>query len=315
VAEALDKHEAAMRTAGAKESSLTTLRFRLDGIFEKVIDQELGCLTRHEIEKLLDEYAEDHAPTTVLNVLDVVKAFYARAVMDKVVAQNPAKDIVGPGRRRAGKDQLRVDEARRWLACALEMAPAHHEALAATLTLLLGMRASEIAGLAVRDLDDEGRLLWVAAGGGKTEAARRRLEVPELIRSLLLTRAEGRAGEQPLFGVSRFSVRWWVRKICRLAGVPVVSAHGLRGTHSTLATTAGATAHFVISAMGHTSFDVTRKHYLAPGVEENARARRTFDVLQGGKSVNDTVQSFTDAESGSQTTSLTEHEKTLNPLE
>ncbi|MGB7810606.1 MAG: hypothetical protein WBP56_05675 [Polyangia bacterium] len=130
-----------------------------------------------------------------------------------------------------------------------------------------------------------------------------------------LLRWPRRAGEQPLFGVSRFSVRWWVRKICRLAGVPVVSAHGLRGTHSTLATTAGATAHFVISAMGHTSFDVTRKHYLAPGVEENARARRTFDVLQGGKSVNDTVQSFTDAESGSQTASLTDHEKTLNPLE
>jgi integrase len=95
----------------------------------------------------------------------------------------------------------------------------------------------------------------------------------------------------------------WVRKICGLAKVPMVSAHGLRGTHSTLATTAGATAHFVVSAMGHTSFDVTRKHYLAPGAEENARAKRTFEVLQGGKSVNDTVQSFIDARSGSQSTS------------
>ena len=289
VAEALDRHEVAMRAAGAKQSSVTTLRFRLDGFFESVLDEDLGSLTRPDLEGLLGEYAEDHSATTVLNVLDAVKAFYARAVSNKVVAGNPAQDIVGPGRRRRGKKQLRVDEARLWLACALEMAEKHHQALAATLALLLGMRASEIAGLAVRDLDDDGHLLWGAAAGGKTEAATRRLEVPELVRPLLLDRAQGRAGDQPLFGMTRHAVLCWVRKICGLAKVPMVSAHGLRGTHSTLATTAGATAHFVVSAMGHTSFDVTRKHYLAPGAEENARAKRTFEVLQGGKSVNDTV--------------------------
>ncbi len=303
VAEAIDKHEEAMRAAGAKPSSLTTTRFRLGGFFKSVMDEDLGLLTRYDVSKLLGEYADSHAPTTLLNVLDVVKAFYARAVADKVVVENLVKDNVGPGRRRRGKKQLRVDEARRWLACALEMALKHPQALACVLALILGLRASEIAGLAVRDLDDEGRLLWVAAGGGKTEAATRRLEVPELVRPLLVARAEGRGGDEPLFGITRHAILCWVKKICREAGVPVVNAHGLRGTHSTLATTAGATAHFVVSAMGHTSFDVTRKHYLAPGAEENARTKRTFEVLQGGKSVNDTVQSFTSAESGSKAAS------------
>ena len=68
---------------------------------------------------------------------------------------------------------------------------------------------------------------------------------------------------------------------------------------SFMAVRPGATAHFVVSAMGHTSFDVTRKHYLAPEAEENARTKRTFEVLQEGKSVNDTVQSFASAEFGS----------------
>ena len=141
--------------------------------------------------------------------------------------------------------------------------------------------------------------LIAALQSGKTEAATRRLEIPELLRQLLLNQAKGKVGDSSLFPMSRHAVLCWVKKICKMAKVPVVSAHGLRGTHSTLATTAGATAHFVVSAMGHTSFDVTRRHYLAPGAEQNARSKRTFEVLQGGKSVNDSSYSFTDGQKGS----------------
>ena len=44
VAEAIDKHEEAMRAAGAKPSSLTTTRFRLGGFFKSVMDEDfLAC--------------------------------------------------------------------------------------------------------------------------------------------------------------------------------------------------------------------------------------------------------------------------------
>ncbi len=298
VSEALGEHEVGMRTRGFKPSSVTTFRIRMAVFFASVMDEDLAVLTRRDIERLVEKYATSHASTTTLNVLEAVKTFFKQAVARQLLPESPAKDVMGPGRRSRGKKQLRVDEARRWLARALELVPKHPQALAATLALILGMRASEITGLAVRDLDDEGKILWVAAGGGKTEAATRRLEVPDLLRQLLLSHAAGKAGESPLFPISRHSVLCWVKKICKLAQVPVVSAHGLRGTHSTLATTAGATSHFVVQAMGHTSFEVTRRHYLAPGTEENARSKRAFEVLQGGKSVNDTIQSFTSSPKG-----------------
>ena len=48
--------------------------------------------------------------------------------------------------------------------------------------------------------------------------------------------AEGKSPEAKLFGEHwRDWVRKWVQRICEAAGVPVVTAHGMRGLHSTLA--------------------------------------------------------------------------------
>jgi integrase len=76
-------------------------------------------------------------------------------------------------------------------------------------------------------------------------------------------------GKQPidrLFGAraNRQTVLRHVRRICEAAGVPTVSPHGLRGTHASLAMTAGATGDLVASALGHESFTTTERHYARP---------------------------------------------------
>ena len=55
--------------------------------------------------------------------------------------------------------------------------------MAAMMSLLMGMRASEIVSRIVRDLDDEGRLLWIPET--KTEAGKRTLPVPEVLQPYL----------------------------------------------------------------------------------------------------------------------------------
>jgi integrase len=62
-----------------------------------------------------------------------------------------------------------------------------------------------------------------------------------------------------------------------------VTPHGLRGTHATLATSAGASGELVAATLGHASSKVTEKHYIAPGTAEQAKQRRVLKVLQGGK--------------------------------
>src|SRR5688500_9026417 len=134
--------------------------------------------------------------------------------------------------------------------------------IASVVTLLMGLRASEVTELTGGYVDDGGRVLWVAADGdGKTATATRQLLVPEVVRPYLLRLARSKGAEAKLFSFDRHALLRWVQAICRSAGVPVVTAHGMRGLHATLAVGIGATSEDVVKALGHTSFTVTKGHY------------------------------------------------------
>jgi integrase len=150
---------------------------------------------------------------------------------------------------------------------------------AAATALLLGMRASEIAERIVRDLDGGGRVLAVTAS--KTAAGVRRLRVPAVLQPLLHQLAAGKRAADRLFGagVNRHWVLRAVARVCRAAGVPAVTPHGLRGTHATLAVGAGISGDAVAASLGHESFAVTAAHYARPEAVSGAQAARVADTL------------------------------------
>ena len=63
----------------------------------------------------------------------------------------------------------------------------------------MGMRANEIVTRVVRDLNDDGKLLWIP--DSKTEAGPRTLQVPEL-RPYLKALAEGKSPQREALRVS-----------------------------------------------------------------------------------------------------------------
>lgn len=194
---------------------------------------------------------------------------------------NPLEGVDGVGKRKHGKPQLRIDEARSWMATAGARAGAGEAgAVAAMMALVMGMRASEIVSRQVRDLDDGGRLLWIPSA--KTEAGRRTLVVPEVLRGYLRDVVRGKGGEARIFGQHwRDWVRKWVQRICREAGVPKVTAHGMRGLHSTLALEHGASAQVVAASLGHVSPSTTIQSYAKPEAVAGARQRRVLGALEG----------------------------------
>ena len=106
--------------------------------------------------------------------------------------------------------------------------------------------------------------------------------------SLSGTRSMQRRGKGPhelLFGRHwRDWPRQWVQRICREAGVPEITAHGMRGLHSTLAVDSGITGHAVAAALGHESFEkTTAESYVQPGAIANAQQRQVLKVLAGGR--------------------------------
>ncbi len=133
-------------------------------------------------------------------------------------------------------------------------------------------------------LDDGGRCLWIDAG--KTEHARRRLDVPEPVQPYLNQLAVGKGPDDLLFGMSRRGgprrrQKMWemVRRLCQRARVPSVCAHSLRGLWATLAVQSGAVSHAVATSLGHHSFVMTQRHYAQGSAVANAATARVLGTL------------------------------------
>lgn len=204
--------------------------------------------------------------------LRVTRSFWKWMKRRGMVESNPWTEIEAVGRCKRGKPQLTIDESRKLVATCL--ASDRTDATAVLVCLLLGLRSAEVAAIDSRCLDDGGRLLRVP--GTKTEAALRIVEVPEVLRDRLAAFAA-----EP--GWTTFRVYHAVPRWCARAGVSRVSPHGLRGTHASLATSAGATGALVAAQLGHASEAVTKAHYSQPGAVATGSAKTAMRVLSGGR--------------------------------
>ncbi len=234
--------------------------------------------------ELYDVMTKQVAVDTHRNALAAAKSFGGWCVEQGWIRSNPVESVKPIGQRNRGKKQLRIDEARKLVDLCIKKANLGDEGAVGALTaFLMGMRASEVTDRVVRDLDDDGRLLWIEVG--KSKRSRRTIEVPALLRPYLLALAKGRAPEEQLItrGGStqgnKHGRHWLFRHVvalCKEAKVPTVCVHSLRGLHATLATDAGVSSHSVAAALGHSSPAVTHAHYIDSGTARRARTRKVM---------------------------------------
>ena len=296
IGEAKEAYEVYLRDEKQnKKRSYTATIWRLGVFFS---DDELGlsslgpskCASYYSaLRNRTTKYGKPFATDSHRNILAEAKTFLKWCVGRGYVRTNPLEGVEGTGKRRHGKPQLRIDEARRWQVKAAQLADEGEAgAVAALVTLVMGLRAGEVVSRVVRDLDDEGRLLWIP--DSKTEAGKRTLQVPDVLRDRLLELAEGKKSNDLLFGYhDRNWPRKWVGKICKAAGVPRVTAHGMRGLHGTLAVETGISAHAVAAALGHESVTTTLQSYAKAGAGTSARQEKVLRVLSGGGGVKESA--------------------------
>lgn len=280
IEEALAEYERSQR-GRKKPQSITTTMYRLSAFFAG--KGALRCDRVSGMDARYAELTETWAVATHRTALSEARAFGAWLVERRYCQTSPMDGVKAVGRIRHGKAQLRIDESRRWLAAALELAPKYTGAVAAMCGLLLGLRASEIVGRTVRDLDDDGRVLWIDET--KTEAGKRRVAVPEILRPWLVRLTVDKLPTALLFGRTRFWVRRWALRICEEAGVPPVCAHGLRGTHASLAIEAGASPDLVARSLGHASSAVTLEAYARADSQADATAGSAWGTLRGTRAL------------------------------
>jgi integrase len=281
---------------GNKEKSWRETERRMRSFFASAIGRSLDMLTERMCRDIYNELRARVSPTTQLNMLAEAKSFLAWC--DKqgwFTSGSPLRNVEPVGTRSERKDQLRTGESRAFLSVALGRG--NEGGLAGACALILGLRSGEIVERVCRDVDDEGRILWVPHA--KTKAGVRRVEVPELLALPLLELATAwpdgtsKGPADPLFGrrnrkgrVWRHGVSWvrfQARMLCKAAGVPYTPPHGLRGTHATLALAAGASGIVVAATLGHENEKITREAYAKPEATADASTRAVLQVLVGGK--------------------------------
>ncbi|HEX5058598.1 MAG TPA: site-specific integrase [Kofleriaceae bacterium] len=299
MSDAVQEHVVSMRERGLRSNTVTRAEYHLRSFFHLDAEEDgktipfaksgglLEDLSPRRCEALYQQLAKTVSVDTHRNALAAAKTFGKCCVDRGWIRINPAVGVKPFGQRNRGKKQLRIDEARRLVDLCIKKANAGDDAAVAVLTsLMLGLRASEVTDRVVRDLDDEGRLLWIEFG--KTKRSRRTLEVPAMLRPYLLALAKGRAPDEQLITrkqTKRGNKRdrhWllhWLHAYCDEASIPSVCSHSLRGLHATLAMEAGQTSHAVASALGHSTPAVTHAHYIEAGAKRRASTRRVTGKL------------------------------------
>jgi len=279
----------------AKPRSCLDQAAALDRFLGEYLQSDIGRMTPRRAGALYLETTETPtgktgkppAAATHQFYLALAQGFYKWALRKGYIAINPFKEVQPIGRASTGKAQLRLDEAKRYREAALRLFDENNDrlALAAVLPLYLGLRASEVMGRRVRDIDAGGTLIWIDRG--KSKNARRHLSVKARPLQLRLARMiAGRGPEEALFAVGdplklpvRSLLNTAVTRVCKTAGIPKICPHSLRGLWATLSVESGAAEGAVAAALGHGSFDVTAKYYAQPEALSGAKSARVLDLL------------------------------------
>lgn len=159
-------------------------------------------------------------------------------------------------------------------------------AAAVLLAVVTGMRESEVLSLRVQGTDEQFTVVRVLRG--KSRKALRPLKIFQddelrmgpVVSAALRSLSAGKAADAIVFHGERGPrhAKGWLRlnsnRICRLAGLPEVAAHGLRRTHLSLAEEQGATSEQMLLSAGHEARGMQEAAYLRPGAKEQGAARR-----------------------------------------
>ena len=195
------------------------------------------------------------------------------AVAMDLLADNPCARVPRPRAEPAPRPTWGEEEARRFYdAC---LASGHPLGPLLGFLLCTGLRVGEALGLRWRDVGEDGALLvreqavWVGrelvTGPPKTRAGVRAVALPRAALRCLEALPPPRSPDEHVFWRERppysVQVSRAMTALCRGAGVPRLTAHGLRGVAASLMVARGMEPRAVQAALGHSRPSITLDLY------------------------------------------------------
>jgi integrase len=253
----------------------------------------LAAVLPSEVQAWATDRARALAPSTLRNLVSLLRSIYASAVLDRLVVSSPVVRVALPRHERARVVPLTVDQVQA-LADAM---PARNRAMVVT-QAGLGLRIGELLALRVQDVDflrRTARVEYQIAPGAKersdpkTPRSRRTVPLPQVVADALaahltafpagpdgslFTTTTGAVYRHDYYGSMIFAAA------VKRAGLPAgTTSHDLRHQYASVLLAAGESVVAVAERLGHENATLVLKtygHLMMPDSED--RTRRAVDA-------------------------------------
>nr|WP_241222887.1 site-specific integrase [Bifidobacterium samirii] len=238
----------------------------------------LGNVTRTSYQELLNAYALTHERQTVMDFHHQVKSALLDAVEEGVITKDPTRKIVikGTGRRLHKPKYLSQYELQAVLK-ELDLGSEPNWDYMILLIAKTGLRFAEALGLTPADFDFQRQIVSVSKtwdykssvgrfAPTKNRSSMRKVRIDWQLAMQFSQLVKDLPQDEPFFvggrRVYNATVNDRLERLCKRAGVPVISVHGLRHTHASLLLYAGVSVASVAKRLGHSNMTTTQSTYL-----------------------------------------------------
>ena len=238
----------------------------------------LGEMDRIAYQNLLNQYAKDHERQTTMDFHHLLKGAILDAVDEGLIPRDPTRKAIVKGKtpRPKKKRYLNQFELQKLLA-SLELGQEISWEWFILLVAKTGLRFSEALAVTPADFDFNRQTLSVSKtwdyknGGGfvptKNQSSIRKVQIDWQLIVQFSALIKGLPEDKPLFvkkdrKIYNSTANAALERLCKRAGVPTISIHGLRHTHASLLLFAGVSVASVAKRLGHASINTTEKTYL-----------------------------------------------------
>ncbi len=247
-------------------------------IEELAPDLKMSQLDRKTYQKLLNEYAQTHEKQTTMDFHHQIKGAILDAVDEGLIKQNPTRKIIIKGKAPRDKRPKFLNQFElQALLKDLSLTEKINWDWFILLIAKTGLRFSEALALTPNDFEFAQQKINITktwnykdSNGGfqptKNLSSMRKIQIDWQITMQFSQLVKGINEDQPIFikegRVFNSTVNNRLQVLCKKAGIPVITIHGLRHTHASLLIFGGVSIASVANRLGHSSMNTTQNTYL-----------------------------------------------------
>ena len=234
-------------------------------------------IDKRSYQSLINDYALTHEKQTTMDFHHQLKAALLDAIDEGLLTSDPTRKVIIKGKTPGKKKPKFLNQFElQSLLKSLNLTDKPNWDWFILLSAKTGMRFSETLALTPSDFDFKQHKIKItktwnykSAEGGFAEtknlSSKRTITIDKLLSQQLEKMTSGMAADEPIFVKGRVfnsTLNNRLKTLCKIAGVPVISAHSLRHTHVSMLLYAGVSIASISKRLGHASVTTTQETYL-----------------------------------------------------